>query len=41
MISDLREAQKGNGLFDVDKYANNFPAKKHDYTLKTYVRVNA
>ena len=33
MISDLEEAQHGNVKFDVDKYINFFPAKKHDHYL--------
>ena len=33
MISDLEEAQHGNVKFDVDKYINVFPAKKHDHYL--------
>lgn len=33
MISDLEEAQHGNVKFDVDKYINFFPAKKHDQYL--------
>lgn len=33
MISDLESAQKGNIVFDADKYINKFPAKKHDHFL--------
>lgn len=33
MISDLESAQKGEIVFDVDKYINKFPAKKHDHFL--------
>ena len=33
MIADLESAQKGNIVFDVDKYINKFPAKKHDHFL--------
>lgn len=33
MISDLESAQKGNVVFDADKYINKFPAKKHDHFL--------
>ena len=33
MISDLELAQKGNIVFDADKYINKFPAKKHDHFL--------
>lgn len=33
MMSDLREAQTGNTIFDADKYVNCFPAKKHDHFL--------
>ena len=33
MIDDLREAQKGNLVFDAEKYANRIPAKKHDHFL--------
>ena len=33
MISDLEEAQHGTVKFDVDKYINFFPAKKHDHYL--------
>ncbi len=33
MISDLREAQWGELEFDADKYANRFPARKHDHFL--------
>lgn len=33
MISDLEEAQHGYVKFDVDKYINFFPAKKHDHYL--------
>lgn len=33
MLHDLREAQKGDIIFDADKYINHFPAKKHDHFL--------
>jgi hypothetical protein len=33
MARDLREAQRGNGAFDADRYANRFPARKHDHFL--------
>lgn len=33
MIHDLREAQKGNLVFDAEKYVNRLPAKKHDHYL--------
>lgn len=33
MIHDLREAQKGNLIFDAEKYVNRLPAKKHDHYL--------
>ena len=33
MIVDLESAQKGNIVFDADKYINKFPAKKHDHFL--------
>jgi len=33
MIADLESAQKGNIVFDADKYINKFPAKKHDHFL--------
>lgn len=33
MISDLREAQKGNIVFDAERYINRLPAKKHDHYL--------
>ena len=33
MLHDLREAQKGNLVFDAEKYVNRFPAKKHDHFL--------
>jgi len=33
MARDLRGAQRGNGTFDVARYANRFPAKKHDHFL--------
>lgn len=33
MIADLREAQKGNIVFDTEKYVNRLPAKKHDHYL--------
>ena len=33
MISDLREAQKGELVFDTEKYVNKLPAKKHDHYL--------
>jgi mannose-6-phosphate isomerase class I len=31
MIADLQTAQKGEQLFDADKYVNAFPVKKHDH----------
>lgn len=33
MISDLESAQRGEIVFEVDKYINKFPAKKHDHFL--------
>ncbi len=33
MISDLREAQKGELVFDTEKYVNKLAAKKHDHYL--------
>lgn len=33
MIEDLRKAQRGEIIFDADKYANKIPAKKHDHFL--------
>lgn len=33
MIDDLRKAQKGEIVFDAEKYINKFPAKKHDHFL--------
>lgn len=33
MISDLEKAQKGELVFDAEKYANKIPAKKHDHFL--------
>lgn len=33
MIDDLREAQKGNRIFDAEKYVNRLPARKHDHYL--------
>lgn len=33
MISDLESAQRGEIVFDADKYINKFPAKKHDHFL--------
>lgn len=33
MIRDLREAQKGELVFDAEKYVNRLPAKKHDHYL--------
>ena len=33
MISDLKSAQRGEIVFDADKYINKFPAKKHDHFL--------
>lgn len=33
MIHDLREAQKGEVVFDTEKYVNRLPAKKHDHYL--------
>ena len=33
MIADLREAQKGNIVFDTEKYINRLPAHKHDHYL--------
>lgn len=33
MIDDLRKAQRKVSVFDVEKYVNKFPAKKHDHFL--------
>ena len=33
MIHDLREAQKGDVVFDTERYVNRLPAKKHDHYL--------
>lgn len=33
MIHDLREAQKGEVVFDTERYVNRLPAKKHDHYL--------
>ena len=33
MIAELEEAQKGTVPFDVEKYINKWPAKKHDHFL--------
>lgn len=33
MIDDLRKAQKGDIVFDAEKYINKFTAKKHDHFL--------
>lgn len=33
MIEDLRSAQRGEIMFDAEKYINTFPAKKHDHFL--------
>lgn len=33
MIADLRKAQQGGFVFDVEKYVNKIPAKKHDHFL--------
>lgn len=33
MIDDLRKAQKGEIIFDADKYSNKIAAKKHDHFL--------
>lgn len=33
MISDLRKAQKGELVFDAEKYVNKIPTKKHDHFL--------
>ena len=33
MINDLRTAQKGELIFDTEKYINKIPAKKHDHFL--------
>ena len=33
MIDDLRKAQRGELIFDAEKYANKIPAKKHDHFL--------
>ena len=33
MIEDLRKAEKGEIVFDAEKYVNKIPAKKHDHFL--------
>ena len=33
MLADLRKAQRGELVFDAEKYVNKFPAKKHDHYL--------
>lgn len=33
MIDELNEAQKGEKLFDADKFVNKIPVKKHDHVL--------
>ena len=33
MIEDLRKAQKGEIVFNTEKYVNKLPAKKHDHYL--------
>jgi len=33
MMEELRQAQEGDVPFDVDKYVNRWPAKKHDHFL--------
>lgn len=33
MMEDLRAAQRGEIIFDAEKYVNKFPAKKHDHFL--------
>ena len=33
MINDLRSAQRGETVFDTERYINKFPAKKHDHFL--------
>lgn len=33
MIGDLRRAQRGEIVFDTEKYVNKFPARKHDHYL--------
>ncbi|HEV2692552.1 MAG TPA: class I mannose-6-phosphate isomerase [Verrucomicrobiae bacterium] len=33
LVRDLREAQTGAAAFPADKYANRFPARKHDHFL--------
>lgn len=33
MIGDLRKAQRGEIVFDAEKYVNKIPAKKHDHFL--------
>ncbi len=33
MIGDLRKAQKGELVFDAEKYVNKIPTKKHDHFL--------
>ena len=33
MLADLRAAQRGEKMFDAEKYVNRLPAKKHDHFL--------
>ncbi len=33
MLLELGKAQKGEGVFEAEKYVNTFPAKKHDHFL--------
>ena len=33
MLADLRAAQRGEKMFDAEKYVNRIPAKKHDHFL--------
>ncbi|GAA0737606.1 class I mannose-6-phosphate isomerase [Clostridium oceanicum] len=33
MLQDLKSAEKGEIIFDAEKYVNKFPAKKHDHFL--------
>lgn len=33
MLADLRAAQRGEKIFDAEKYVNRLPAKKHDHFL--------
>lgn len=33
MIEDLEKAEKGNSVFDAEKYVNKYPTKKHDHFL--------